>query len=106
MFWMVEDDCLAAQGAASRNVQSGLDVYLCLRGLQPGAHAKPDGRHGSRAVSPGRSVSERRGNARSGRPEVRKSARKASPKSENHATRTDIARATQFFSTLLVLLCH
>ena len=31
-------------------------VYLRVRGLQSGAHAKPDGRHGCGAVSPGRSV--------------------------------------------------
>jgi hypothetical protein len=33
-----------------------LDLYLRLRGLQPGAYAKPDGRRGSSTVSPGRSV--------------------------------------------------
>ncbi len=60
MFWLAEDDCVAAQGAASRNVEGGLDVYLRLCGLQSGAHAKPDGRRGSSAVSPGRSVSARR----------------------------------------------
>src|ERR1700686_1627038 len=59
MFRLAENDCVAAQGAASRNVEGGLDVYLCLRGLQPGAHAKPDGRRGSSAVSRGHSVSQR-----------------------------------------------
>jgi hypothetical protein len=37
-----------------------LDLYLRLRSLQPGAHAKPDGRYGSSAVSRGRSVFQRR----------------------------------------------
>ena len=57
MFWLAEDDCVAAQGAASRDLESRLDVHLCSRGLQPGAYAKPDGRRGSSTVSPGRSVS-------------------------------------------------
>ena len=38
--------------------EGGLDVYLRLRGLQSGAHAK-SGRCRSRGVSPGRSVSDR-----------------------------------------------
>src|ERR1700730_7015945 len=54
VLWLAEDDCVTPQGAASRNVESGLDVYLRLCGLQPGAHAKLDGRSG--VVSPGRSV--------------------------------------------------
>ena len=33
MFRLAENDCVAAQGAASRNLKSGLDVYLRLRGL-------------------------------------------------------------------------
>src|SRR6266852_1421133 len=28
MFWLAEDDCGAAQSAASRSLQSGLDLYL------------------------------------------------------------------------------
>jgi len=60
VFRLAEDDCAITQGAPSRNVEGGLDVYLCLRGLQLGAHAKPDGHCGSSAVGSGRSVSERR----------------------------------------------
>ena len=60
MFWLAEDDCVAAQGAASRNVEGGLDVHLRLCGLQSGAHAKPAGRYGSNAVTRLRSVSGRR----------------------------------------------
>src|SRR5271155_3739875 len=67
MFWLAEDDCTIAQGAASRNVEGRLDVYLRLCGLQPGAHAKPDGRRVSSAVSLGRSVSEWSRNAHKGR---------------------------------------
>ena len=54
MLWLVEDDCTAAEGAPSWGLQSGLDLYLRLRGLQPGAHAKLGDR--SSAVGPGRSV--------------------------------------------------
>jgi hypothetical protein len=60
MFWLAEDDCVVAPSASSRNVASGVDVYLRLCGLQSGAHAKSDGRHSSGAVSSGRSVGERR----------------------------------------------
>src|SRR5258707_9234900 len=40
MFRLAEDDCGAAQSAAPRSWQSGLDLHLRLRRLQPGAHAK------------------------------------------------------------------
>ena len=63
MFWRAEDYCAVAQSAASRNAESRLDLHVCLRGLQPGAHAEPDAQHSSDIVSPGRSVSERRSNA-------------------------------------------
>src|SRR5260370_39845203 len=53
MFWLAEDDCGAAQSAASRSLQSGLDLYLRLRGLQLGAHAKSGG-HSSGGVGRGR----------------------------------------------------
>jgi len=59
MLWLAEDDCFVAQGASSRNLEGGLDVYVRVRGLQSGAHAKPDGRCGSNAVSPGCRVSKR-----------------------------------------------
>jgi hypothetical protein len=58
MLWLAEDDCAAAQGATSRNSDGGLALYLRLRGLRPGAHAKSGGRRGSLAVSPGRSVTQ------------------------------------------------
>ena len=41
MLRLVEDRCLAAEGTPSRGVQSALDLYSRLRGLQPGAHAQP-----------------------------------------------------------------
>ena len=52
--------CIAAQSAASRNAESRLDLHVCLRGLQPGAHAESVAQRSSDVVSPGRSVSERR----------------------------------------------
>jgi len=57
VLWLAEDDCSIPQGAASGNVEGRLDVQLCVRRLQPGAHAKSDGRRSSSAVSPGHSVS-------------------------------------------------
>src|SRR2546427_3724429 len=56
MLRLAEDDCPAAESTASRSLQSGLDLYLRLRGLQLGAHAQPGGRSSGR-VSPGRRVS-------------------------------------------------
>ena len=56
MLRLAEDDCADAEGAASRSLQSGLDLYLRLRRLQSGAHAKP-GRRSSGGVSRGRRVS-------------------------------------------------
>jgi hypothetical protein len=47
------------KGGASRNVEGRLDGYLRLRRLQSGAHAKPDGRYYSRAISWRRSVCAR-----------------------------------------------
>jgi hypothetical protein len=44
------------QATAPWSLQSGLDLYLRLRGLQLGAHAQPGG-HSSRGVSRGRGVS-------------------------------------------------
>ena len=60
MFWLAEDHRVAAQGAASRNIEGGLDFYVRVRGLQSGAHAQPAGRYSSGAVSAGRGVSARR----------------------------------------------
>src|ERR1700758_82138 len=65
MFWLVEDHCPAAQGAPSRHAEGRLDLHLRLRGLQSGAHAKPDAQRSPGVVRPGRSVSERRCNASS-----------------------------------------
>src|SRR5256885_10459194 len=58
VFRLAEDGRPAAQSAASRSVQSGLDLHLRLRSLQPGAHAKPRG--SPSAVSPDRRVSDRK----------------------------------------------
>ena len=68
-FGWLKTIALLSQGASSRNLEGGLDVYVCVRGLQFGAHAKPDGRSGCCAVSPGRSVCERSGNAIRGLPQ-------------------------------------
>src|SRR5450755_104544 len=56
MFWLAEDGGGAAQSAAPRSGQSGVDFHLRLRRLQSGAHAKSGGRS-SGGVSRGRSVS-------------------------------------------------
>jgi hypothetical protein len=53
---LAEDDRPGAEGSASWSVQSGLDLYLRLRGLQSGAHPKL-GCRGLGAVSHGRRVS-------------------------------------------------
>ena len=50
MLRLAEDDRADAEGAASWGVQSALDLYPRLRGLQSGAHAKP-GRRSSGGVS-------------------------------------------------------
>ena len=50
MLWLVEDDCADAESASPWGLQSGLDLYLRLRGLQSGAHAKL-GRRSSGGVS-------------------------------------------------------
>src|SRR5438270_13866279 len=55
MFRLAEDDCRAAESAAPRSWQSGLDLHLRLRRLQPGAHAQLGGRSSS-GVSRGRRV--------------------------------------------------
>jgi len=56
MFRLAEDGGGAAEGAPSRSCESGLDFYLRLRRLQPGAHAQSGGRS-SGGVGRGRSVS-------------------------------------------------
>jgi len=52
MFWLAgaEDHRVVAQSASSRNLEGRLDLYLRLRRLQPGAHAKPDGQRSFGAV--------------------------------------------------------
>ena len=66
--WLVEDHCIVAQSAASRDAEGRLDLYVRVRGLQSGAHAQPDAQHSSGVVRAGRGVSERRSNASFGRP--------------------------------------
>ena len=60
MFWLVEDHRVIAQSASSGNAEGRLDLYLRVRGLQLGAHAKLDDQHSSGAVGLGRGVFERR----------------------------------------------
>jgi hypothetical protein len=56
MFRLAEDGGGVAESATPRSWQSGMDLHLRLRRLQPGAHAKPGGRS-SGGVSRGRRVS-------------------------------------------------
>src|SRR5215813_5747641 len=100
MFWLVEDHCLAAQGAPSRNVESRLDLHVRLRGLQPGAHAEPDAQRSSDVVSPGRSVFERRCNASFRRFVARKITPQTLEKLQNSRmtqTNQEIAGSARFF---------
>jgi len=63
VFWLLEGDCLATQGAPSWNVKGGLDLCLRLRGLQPGAYSKSNAQHSSGTETQGRRVFQRCGNA-------------------------------------------
>ena len=53
MFRLAEDDCAAAEGTTSRDVQGGLGVHLRLCRIQPGADAEPEPSGGSTWVSRG-----------------------------------------------------
>ena len=55
MLRLAEDNCADAEGAASRSLQSALDLHSGVRGLQSGAHAKP-GRSSSSGVTQNRGV--------------------------------------------------
>src|SRR6202795_3893695 len=101
MFWLAEDDSTVTQGAASRNVEGGLDLYVRLRGLQPGAHAKSDGCRVSRAVSPSRGVSGGRCKGQLGHARARKPARNKLTTNKWSSWKRKFARSTQFFSSLL-----
>src|SRR4030095_632029 len=101
MLWLAEDHCVAAQSAASRDAESRLDLYACLRGLQPGAHAKPDAQRNSDVVRPGRGVSERRSNASFGCSVARKITSQVLENSGRTQTNLEIARSARFFSGLL-----
>ncbi len=79
MLRLAEDHRAAAQTAAPRRTESGLDFLSRLRSLQSGAHAKLDGCYRSGAVSPGRSVSEGCENADHEHPTGRKIAAKPTP---------------------------
>src|SRR5713226_8124556 len=96
MFWLAEDDCGAAQSAASRSLQSGLDLYLRLRGLQLGAHAKSGG-HSSGGVGRGRRVSAWAGFSPIG-PRNIKNQLLATTRDEKQQAKH---RIPQFFSSLL-----
>jgi hypothetical protein len=101
MLRLAEDHRAAAQTAAPRRTESGLDFLSRLRSLQSGAHAKLDGCYRSGAVSPGRSVSEGCENADHQHPTTRKIAAKPAPYFEMTQQVEKSARATQFFSGLL-----
>src|SRR5260370_37476523 len=97
MFWLAEDDCGAAQSAASRSLQSGLDLYLRLRGLQLGAHAKSGG-HSSGGVGRGRRVSAWAGFSPIGPRNIRNQLLATTRDEKQQAKH----RIPQFFSSLLV----
>src|SRR5277367_2331021 len=101
MFWLAENDCTVTQGAASRNVEGGLDLYVRLRGLQPGAHAKPDGCRVSLAVSPGRGVSAWRCKGQLGHARARKPGRNKLTTQKPVFQEKEICSFNQFFSSLL-----
>src|SRR5579863_7510456 len=101
MFWLAEDDCTVTQGAASRNVEGGLDLYVRVCCLQPGAHAKPDGCRVSRAVSPGHGVSAWRCKGQLGPIRARKPARNELTTKKRSSWKRKFARSTHFFSSLL-----
>src|SRR5713226_8579261 len=96
MFWLAEDDCGAAQSAASRSLQSGLDLYLRLRGLQLGAHAKSGG-HSSGGVGRGRRVSAWAGFSPIGPRNIRNQLLATTRDEKQQAKH----RIPQFFSSLL-----
>ena len=84
-----------------RNAESRVDLHVCLRGLQPGAHAEPDAQDSSDVIRPGRSVSERRGNASFRRSVVRKITPQTLENSRMTQTNLESAGSTRFFSSLL-----
>src|SRR5438445_5227518 len=96
MLWLVEDDRTAAQAAASRSVQSRLDLHLRRCRLQSGANTKL-GRRSFDGVSLGRSASSRaRGYNESSR------TREINPLNiANHEKQDEKSRAHQFDSSLL-----
>src|SRR5713226_9766836 len=96
MFWLAEDDCGAAQSAASRSLQSGLDLYLRLRGLQLGAHAKSGG-HSFGGVGRGRRVSAWAGFSPIGPRNIRNQLLATTRDEKQQAKH----RIPQFFSSLL-----
>src|SRR5271157_531968 len=101
MFWLVEDHCIVAQSTASRDAEGQLDLYVRVRGLQPGAHAQLDAQHSSGVVRAGRGVSERRSNASFERSVVRKITSLVLENSGITQTNLEIARSARFFSGLL-----
>src|SRR5260370_40266169 len=104
MFWLVEDHCVAAQAAASRDAEGRLDLHVRLRGLQPGAHAEPDAPRSSSVVRSGRGVPERCGNALFGRSVARKTTPRTPENSRMTQTNLAIACYARFFRSLLQLL--
>src|SRR4030095_14777828 len=101
MFWLVEDHCVVAQSAASRNAEGRLDLHVRLRGLQFGAHAEPDAQSSSGVVRPGRSVSERSCKASLGRSVARKITPQMLENSRITQTNQEIAGSARFFRSLL-----
>src|ERR1700736_5151867 len=101
MFWLAEDHCVVAQGAASRDAEGRLDLYVRVRGLQSGAHAEPDAQRSPGVVRVGRGVAERRRNAQFRTSAARTIARKTAQDPQITQARAEFARPTQFFSSLL-----
>jgi hypothetical protein len=98
---LAEDHCVVPQSAASRNAESRLDLYVCLRGLQHGAHAELDAQHSCAVVRSSRSVSERCSRAPFGRSVARKITPQVLENSGRTQTNLEFARSARFFSGLL-----
>ena len=101
MFWLAEDDCAVTQDAPSRNVESGLDLYVRVRRLQPGAHAKSDGCVSSSVVSRGRGVSEGSRKHSGTLDSAKTNHKRNSPTLQNDEPGRTVAYSMQFFRSLL-----
>src|ERR1019366_1836492 len=97
MLRLAEDDSAAAQGAAPGSLQSGLDLYLRLCGLQPGAHAESGGRSFSGVSRGPKCVRQCMELDQKGSPPSESSTRNIT----NDEKQKENCAADQFFSSLL-----